>query len=94
MNVIKLEKKGCVTMPHVKIQMSFIIERPACRFSINILMTHLKFRNVLLKPFKMKLVLVGSYQCTCNSGYKHEYTNDVTSHCIDLNECQDSGSTD
>ena len=39
-------------------------------------------------------IAVGSYQCTCNTGYIHEYTDDVTSHCIDLNECKDSGSKD
>ena len=44
-------------------------------------------------PSKMKPALAGSYRCTCNTGYIHQYTNEVTSHCIDLNECKDSGST-
>ena len=81
-------------MPHVKIQMSFILESTDGIVPYIALTSHPGFDSSLhFLPSKMKPALAGSYRCTCNTGYIHKYTNEVTSHCIDLNECKDSGST-
>ncbi|KAM4595785.1 adhesion G protein-coupled receptor E5, partial [Fundulus diaphanus] len=34
--------------------------------------------------------LIGSYECSCKSGYKNTSTNDSSGHCEDIDECMDA----